>query len=62
MLETPFTRLVGCAVPVQQAGFGSSLNVPPVAAVAGAGALATCGFALVLPQVGHALLSRPAAI
>jgi len=25
--DTQFTRLVGCSVPIQQAGFGSSLNV-----------------------------------
>jgi nitronate monooxygenase len=40
---TPFTRLVGCAVPIQQAGFGSSLNVPLAAAVGGAGGLGMLG-------------------
>ncbi|MCW3016267.1 MAG: 2-nitropropane dioxygenase [Solirubrobacterales bacterium] len=37
--RTPFTELVGCAVPIQQAGFGSSANAPLAAAVSGAGGL-----------------------
>jgi NAD(P)H-dependent flavin oxidoreductase YrpB (nitropropane dioxygenase family) len=41
--DTPFTRLVGCSVPLQQAGFGSSLNVPLAAAVGRAGGLGTLG-------------------
>lgn len=41
--QTSFTRLVGCAVPIQQAGFGSSLNVPLAAAVGKAGGLGTLG-------------------
>jgi nitronate monooxygenase len=41
--DTAFTRLVGCSVPIQQAGFGSSLNVPLAAAVGGAGGLGTLG-------------------
>jgi nitronate monooxygenase len=41
--QTPFTRLVGCAVPIQQAGFGSSSNVPLAVAVGGAGGLGTLG-------------------
>lgn len=40
---TPFTRLVGCSVPIQQAGFGSSLNVPLAAAVGRAGGLGNLG-------------------
>jgi len=41
--STPFTALVGCAVPIQQAGFGSSLNVPLAAAVGRAGGLGALG-------------------
>lgn len=41
--DTAFTRAVGCAVPLQQAGFGSSLNVPLAAAVGGAGGLGMLG-------------------
>lgn len=41
--DTPFTRLVGCAVPIQQAGFGSSLNVALAAAVGRAGGLGMLG-------------------
>lgn len=41
--DTAFTRSVGCAVPIQQAGFGSSLNVALAAAVGGAGGLGMLG-------------------
>jgi NAD(P)H-dependent flavin oxidoreductase YrpB (nitropropane dioxygenase family) len=44
--RTPFTELVGCTVPIQQAGFGSSLNVELAAAVSGAGGLGMLGGAL----------------
>ncbi|MBS1879245.1 MAG: nitronate monooxygenase [Actinobacteria bacterium] len=44
--ETSFTRLLGCRVPIQQAGFGSSLNVELAAAVSGAGGLGMLGGAL----------------
>jgi NAD(P)H-dependent flavin oxidoreductase YrpB (nitropropane dioxygenase family) len=44
--DTPFTRLVGCSVPIQQAGFGSSLNVELATAVSGAGGLGMLGGAL----------------
>jgi len=44
--DTPFTRLVGCSVPIQQAGFGSSLNVELAAAVSGAGGVGMLGGAL----------------
>jgi NAD(P)H-dependent flavin oxidoreductase YrpB (nitropropane dioxygenase family) len=40
---TPFTTLVGCTVPIQQAGFGSSLNVALAAAIGGAGGLGMLG-------------------
>jgi NAD(P)H-dependent flavin oxidoreductase YrpB (nitropropane dioxygenase family) len=39
MLETAFTRLVGCAVPIQLAGMGSILSPELAAAVSNAGAL-----------------------
>jgi NAD(P)H-dependent flavin oxidoreductase YrpB (nitropropane dioxygenase family) len=41
--DTHLTRLVGCTVPIQQAGFGSSLNVELAAAVGRAGGLGTLG-------------------
>ncbi len=44
--DTGFTRLVGCAVPIQQAGFGSSLNVPLAAAVGRSGGVGTLGGSL----------------
>src|SRR5438105_865165 len=40
-METAFTRLVGCAVPVQQAPMGSVSPPPLAAAVAAAGGLGT---------------------
>src|SRR4030095_12570779 len=39
MLTTRFTRLVGCSVPIQQAGMGSHANPQLAAAVANAGGL-----------------------
>ena len=39
MLETAFTRLVGCTVPIQLAGMGSILSPELAAAVSNAGAL-----------------------
>jgi NAD(P)H-dependent flavin oxidoreductase YrpB (nitropropane dioxygenase family) len=39
MLETAFTRLAGCAVPIQRAGMGSILSPELAAAVSNAGAL-----------------------
>ena len=44
--DTGLTRLVGCTVPIQQAGFGSSLNVELAAAVGRAGGLGTLGGSL----------------
>ncbi|UGS33860.1 NAD(P)H-dependent flavin oxidoreductase [Capillimicrobium parvum] len=51
-------RLLGCRVPIQQAGFGSSLNVDLVAAVAGAGAIGTVGAALASPAELEAALGE----
>lgn len=44
-LETSFTRLVGCAVPIQLAGMGSILSPELAAAVSNAGALGQITFA-----------------
>jgi nitronate monooxygenase len=44
-LETAFTRLVGCDVPIQLAGMGSILSPELAAAVSGAGALGQVTFA-----------------
>jgi nitronate monooxygenase len=45
LLETAFTRLVGCTVPIQLAGMGSILSPELAAAVSGAGALGQITFA-----------------
>ena len=45
MLETAFTRLVGCTVPIQLAGMGSILSPELAAAVSEAGALGQITFA-----------------
>jgi nitronate monooxygenase len=50
-METGFTRLLGCGVPIQQAGFGSSLNVPLVSAVMAAGGLGMIGAPMTRPDV-----------
>jgi NAD(P)H-dependent flavin oxidoreductase YrpB (nitropropane dioxygenase family) len=44
-METAFTRLVSCRVPIQQAGMGPSASVELAAAVAAAGALGMLGAA-----------------
>ena len=45
MLTTRFTRLIGCAVPIQQAGMGAAAPPELVAAVSEAGALGMLGTA-----------------
>lgn len=45
MLATRFTELIGCTVPIQQAGMGSLTPPELVAAVSGAGALGMLGTA-----------------
>jgi len=45
MLETAFTRLVGCTVPIQLAGMGSILSPELAAAVSNAGGLGQLTFA-----------------
>jgi NAD(P)H-dependent flavin oxidoreductase YrpB (nitropropane dioxygenase family) len=51
MLETRFTSLVGCRVPLQQAGMGGIALPPLVLAVAEAGGLGMLGGVMVPPPV-----------
>lgn len=44
-METAFTRLVGCTVPIQLAGMGTVLSAELAAAVSEAGALGQITFA-----------------
>jgi NAD(P)H-dependent flavin oxidoreductase YrpB (nitropropane dioxygenase family) len=57
-IETALTRLLGCEVPIQQAGFGSSLNVDLAAAVTDAGGIGMLGGALAGPQALAAALAE----
>jgi nitronate monooxygenase len=50
-METPFTRLVGCRLPLQQAGMGGSASAELATAVSGAGALGMLGVAGLPAQV-----------
>lgn len=50
-METAFTRLVGCTVPIQQAGMGGAATPALVIAVAEAGALGMLGLPGVPPAV-----------
>jgi len=45
MIATRFTELVGCAVPIQQAGMGAAAPPELAAAVSQAGALGMLGTA-----------------
>jgi len=45
VLETRFTRLVGCTIPIQQAGMGTTVGAELSAAVSEAGGLGMLGFA-----------------
>src|SRR6516225_8313611 len=47
MMETAFTRLVGCSVPLQQAGFAGAATPALAGAVAGAGGLGMVGMSAV---------------
>jgi NAD(P)H-dependent flavin oxidoreductase YrpB (nitropropane dioxygenase family) len=63
MLATPFTTLVGCEVPLQQAGMGGVATAALAAAVASAGGLGMIGGVMVPPPVLAAMLDgieRPA--
>jgi NAD(P)H-dependent flavin oxidoreductase YrpB (nitropropane dioxygenase family) len=58
MLETCFTRLVGCTVPIQQAGMGAAVANPQLAAaVAGAGGLGMVTVSGYTPAIVVRLLS-----
>jgi nitronate monooxygenase len=55
-IETALTRLLGCTVPVQQAGFGGALNTRLAAAVADAGGIGMLGGALAgADDLGYAI-------
>lgn len=58
MLETAFTRLVGCTVPIQLAGMGSILSRELAAAVSEAGGLGQITFAGTSPEIAEARLGR----
>jgi len=58
MLETAFTRLVGCTVPIQLAGMGSILSPELAAAVSNAGGLGQLTFAGVEVEDARRRLDR----
>jgi len=47
MLETTFTKLVGCSVPIQQAGMGGAATPELAAAVSDAGGLGMVNMVMV---------------
>ena len=49
-METAFTRLVGCSVPLQQAGFAGAATPELAGAVANAGGLGMVGMSVVPPD------------
>ena len=56
MLETAFTRLIGCSVPIQQAGMGGAATPELAAAVADAGGLGMVNMVMVpADEVGVAM-------
>lgn len=58
MIETAFTRLVGCTVPIQLAGMGSILSPELAAAVSDAGGLGQITFAGTGPDIAEERLGR----
>jgi IMP dehydrogenase/GMP reductase len=66
ILRTAFTELIGCRVPLQQAGMASAATPEPAAAVASAGGLGMLGLAMtpadavgeVLTDLGQGLMAR----
>lgn len=62
MLETSFTRLVGCTVPIQLAGMGSILSPELAAAVSDAGALGQVTFAGIELEEARRRLDRLCAL
>jgi nitronate monooxygenase len=61
MVETAFTRLVGCRLPLQQAGMGGTATPELAAAVAEAGALGMLGVAGLPPDAVAAAIQAVAA-
>src|SRR5258708_29881238 len=58
MLETDFTRLVGCTVPIQLAGMGAIVSPELAAAVSEAGALGQISFVQTDPAIAKHRLDR----
>jgi NAD(P)H-dependent flavin oxidoreductase YrpB (nitropropane dioxygenase family) len=58
MLETSFTRLVGCSVPIQQAGMGGAATPELAAAVAHAGGLGMVSLVMVPAGVVETTVAR----
>jgi len=58
MIETGFTRLVGCTVPIQLAGMGAIVSPELAAAVSEAGALGQISFVQTDPAVAKQRLDR----
>jgi nitronate monooxygenase len=58
MIETDFTRLVGCTVPIQLAGMGAIVSPELAAAVSEAGALGQISFVQTDPAVAKQRLER----
>jgi nitronate monooxygenase len=58
MIETDFTRLVGCTVPIQLAGMGAIVSPELAAAVSEAGALGQISFVQTDPGVARQRLDR----
>src|SRR5438445_4979754 len=58
MIETDFTRLVGCTVPIQLAGMGAIVSPDLAAAVSEAGALGQISFVQTDPAVARQRLDR----
>jgi nitronate monooxygenase len=58
MIETDFTRLVGCTVPIQLAGMGATVSPELAAAVSEAGALGQISFVQTDPAVARQRLDR----
>jgi len=58
MIETDFTRLVGCTVPIQLAGMGAIVSPELAAAISQAGALGQISFVQTDPAVAKQRLDR----
>ena len=58
MIETDFTRLIGCTVPIQLAGMGAIVSPELAAAVSEAGALGQISFVQTDPAVAKQRLDR----